>query len=69
MKNALREVNKVLKVYNLNDKLIGDGPVLLPEDFDHDQSLYGTKDWKSTELKKGRLVDMSKIRGPTNVPK
>lgn len=66
MKLALREANKILKIQNLCEKQIGEGAALLPEDFDHGQSLYGSKDWKSTELKKGNLIDMSRIRGPTN---
>ena len=69
MKKVLREANKTLKIWNLNDEFIGVGPVILPEDFDHDQSLFGSKDWKSIELEKGKLIDMSRIRGNTNVPK
>lgn len=69
IKITLREVNKVMKVTNLKDNLIGEGAIILPEDFDHDQSLYGTKDWRSTQLQKGNLIDMSRIRGLTNVPK
>lgn len=69
MKNCLRDINKQLKIYNLNDKIIGEGPILLPEDFDHNQSLYGKRDWKSIELKTGSFVDMSRTRGPTNIEK
>lgn len=69
MKKQLREANKVLKIQNLNDEYIGEGPVILPEDFDHEQILFGNRDWRSTELEKGKLIDMSRIRGATNVPK
>lgn len=69
IKLKLREVNRIMKVTNLKDGVIGEGAVILPEDFDHDQSLYGTKDWRSTQLQKGNLIDMSRIRGLTNVEK
>ena len=68
MKETLRQANKILKIQNLSEQQIGEGPLLLPEDFDHNQPLYG-KDWKSTELKTGELIDMSRIRGPTNIEK
>ena len=68
LKNCLKKINKQLQIFNLNDKMIGDGPVLLPEDYDHDQSLYGNKHWESTELMQGKLIDMSRNRGPTNIP-
>ena len=68
MKDTLRLANKFLKVQNFSEQQIGEGPIILPEDFDHNQPLYG-KDWKSTELKSGELIDMSRIRGPTNVAK
>lgn len=69
LKNCLKGINKKLQICNLNEKMIGDGAVLLPEDFDHEQSLYGNKHWRSTELKQGKLIDMSRNRGPTNIPK
>ena len=69
MSDCLRDINRNLQIFNLNDKIIGEGPVCLPEDFDHDQSLYGNNHWKSIELMKGDLIDMSRLRGPTNIPK
>ena len=69
MKKLLREINQELQIFNLTDEILGEGPVLLPEDFDHDQSLYGSNHWRSTELKKGSLIDMSRLRAPTNIPK
>ena len=69
LKDTLREINKLLKIQNFFEHQIGEGPVVIPEDFDHNQSLYGTKDWKSIELEAGELIDMSRIRGPTNISK
>lgn len=43
MKDFLKSANKHLKIQNLSESMIGEGGVCLPEDFDHNQSLYGTR--------------------------
>ena len=69
LKDTLREINKTLRIQNFFEEQIGEGPAILPENFDQTQSLYGSRDFKSTELKTGELIDMSRIRGPTNIAK
>jgi hypothetical protein len=71
MKEHIRHANKSMKICNLREDMIGDGPMLLPEEeeFGHSHTLYGKDNWSSTILKDGTLADMSKIRGPTNVAK
>jgi len=71
MKTQIKIDNKRHKISNLNEEWIGPGPLLLPEEeeFGHDHILYGEDAWSLTILKDGKLADMSKTRGPTNIEK
>ena len=46
--------------------IIGEGPVLLPEQADHNEVLYGVEDYT---LNDGNVEDISSVRYPTNIPK
>ena len=46
--------------------IIGEGPILLPENADHSEVLYGVDDYT---LNDGRIEDISSVRYPTNIPK
>ena len=69
MKWKISEKNKLLWIEEVYYDKNNEGPILLPKNGDHNQQLYGSKDWDSIELQLGHLIDMSKRRGQTNVVK
>lgn len=46
--------------------IIGEGPMILPENSDHSEVLYGVEDFT---LNEGPIEDISTVRYPTNIPK